>query len=103
MIWVIIICCGLATFAARFLPLSGILPAELPKPAQQAMKFVPVAVLVPIILSSIFVSTDSQIELVGNMRIYAALIAGVVAVKTRNVIFTIITGLVCLWALEFLF
>lgn len=102
MIWVIIICCGLATFAARFLPLSGILPAELPKPVQRAMKFVPVSVLMPIILSGIFVSSEGQIELIDNMRIYAALLAAAVAIVTKNVILTIITGLSCLWALEFL-
>ena len=103
MIWIIMICCGLATFAARFLPLSGFLPAELPKPVQKAMQFVPVAVLMPIILSGIFISTDQQIQIDGNMRIYAAVIAAIVAITTRNVIATIITGLLCLWGLDFLF
>ena len=97
------ICCGLTTFAARFLPLSGILPAELPKPVRRAMQFVPVSVLMPIILSGIFVTADQQVQFDGNMRIYAALIAGIVAITTRNVIATIITGLLCLWGLEFLF
>ena len=84
MIWIIMICCGLATFAARFLPLSGILPAELPKPVQKAMQFVPVAVLMPIILSGIFISTDQQIQIDGNMRIYAAVIAAIIAITTRT-------------------
>ena len=103
MIWFIIICCGLATFAARFLPLSGLFPPELPRPVRQAMRFVPVAVLSPIIVTGIFISPEGSLELDGNMRIWAAILASAIAIRTGNILLTLLSGLLGLWALQLAF
>lgn len=101
MIWFLMICCGAITFAARFLPLSGLLPKELPPIVQRAMHFVPIAVLTPIIVSGIFISPDGDIHLIDNMRIYAAIIASVAAVISRSILATLASGLISLWVLNF--
>ncbi len=101
MIWVVMICCGLITFASRFLPLSGLLPTNLPPLVKRAMHFVPIAVLTPIIVSGIFISPDGQLVLADNMRIYAAGIASITALMTRSILATLGAGLISLWVLNF--
>ena len=102
MIWWIMICCGLITFAARFLPLSGLLPDELPAGVKRAMHYVPIAVLTPIIVSGIFIADDGNFMLTDNMRLYAAIIAAAIAIFTRSILATLIAGLSSLWLLNFL-
>ncbi len=100
-IWLIIIGCGILTFLTRFLPLTGVLPARLPAWFEQAMGFVPIAVLTPIIMHAIFISGDDGLVFTGNYRIHAGLVALVIALITRSVIWTLLAGFSCLWALNF--
>ena len=66
------------------------------------MYYVPVAVLTPIIIYSVFLPTD-EVALFNNMRIPAALLALIATILTERVIVTIIVGMVSLWALEYFF
>ena len=102
MLWGLILTCGLFTFLTRFLPLAGQLPEKLPPVIEQAMHYVPVAVLTPIIIYSVFLPAE-EVALFNNMRIPAALLALVATVVTGRVIVTIVVGMVSLWALEYLF
>ena len=102
MLWGLILACGLFTFLTRFLPLAGLLPEKLPPVIERAMHYVPVAVLTPIIIYSVFLPTEEG-ALFNNMRIPAALLALVATVVTRRVIVTIVVGMASLWALEYLF
>ena len=102
MLWGLILTCGLFTFLTRFLPLAGLLPEKLPSVIERAMNYVPVAVLTPIIIYSVFFPTGGM-SLIDNMRIPAALLALVATVVTGRVIVTIVVGMGSLWALEYLF
>ena len=102
MLWGLILACGLFTFLTRFLPLAGLLPEKLPPVIERAMHYVPVAVLTPIIIYSVFLPTE-EVALFNNMRIPAALLALVATVVTRRVIVTLVVGMASLWALEYLF
>ena len=102
MLWGLILTCGLFTFLTRFLPLAGLLPEKLSPVIERAMHYVPVAVLTPIIIYSVFLSTE-EVALFNNMRIPAALLALVATVVTGRVIVTIVVGMASLWALEHLF
>ena len=102
MLWGLILTCGLFTFLTRFLPLAGLLPERLPPVIERAMHYVPIAVLTPIIIYSVFLHTE-EVALFNNMRIPAALLALVATVVTGRVIVTIVAGLASLWALEYLF
>ena len=102
MLWGLILTCGLFTFLTRFLPLAGLLPEKLPAVIERAMHYVPVSVLTPIIIYSVFLPTG-EVSLIDNMRIPAALLALIVTIVTERVMVTIVVGMASLWVLEYFF
>lgn len=100
MSWEIIIAIGVLVFLQRgfFILIAG--RWDLPPRIQQALRFAPAAALSAIILPAIlYRDGDYQIAL-SNPRIIAALLAGVVAYRTRNVIATLVVGMIALWVLQ---
>ena len=102
MIWLVMIACGIFTFATRFVMFSDVAPRQLPTWLQDALSFVPIAVLTAIIVPAVIVAPDGGLALVGNARLPAALVAVTVALFTRSVLATIATGLASLWCLDWL-
>ncbi|MEC8641583.1 MAG: AzlD domain-containing protein [Pseudomonadota bacterium] len=100
MIWLVMVTCGLFTFGTRFVMFSDIAPRQLPAWLQDALGFVPIAVLTAIIVPAVIVAPDGGLALAGNSRLPAALVAITVALVTRSVLATITTGLVALWCLD---
>ena len=100
MIWLVMIACGLLTFATRFVMFSGLAPRRLPDWLGDALGFVPIAVLTAIIVPAVITGPESTLFIVGNSRLPAAVIAVSVALLTRSVLATIATGLAALWFLE---
>ena len=98
MIWLVMIACGLLTFATRFVMFSGLAPRRLPDWLEDALGFVPIAVLTAIIVPAVVTGPEGTIA--GNSRLPAAVIAVSVALLTRSVLATIATGLAALWCLE---
>ena len=102
MIWFVMIACGLFTFATRFVMFSDIAPRQLPGWLQDALGFVPVAVLTAIIVPAVIIAPEGGLALAGNARFPAALVAVTVALVTRSVLATIASGLGALWLLDWL-
>lgn len=103
MIWLVMIVTGLLTFASRFVMFSDFAPKQLPKKFQEALTFVPAAVLSAIILPSVLVGGDGTLlTIADNPRLPAAIIAVAVALATRSVIATIASGMATLWLLDWL-
>ena len=102
MIWFVMIACGLFTFATRFVMFSDIAPRQLPDWLQDALGFVPIAVLTAIIVPAVIIAPEGGLALAGNARLPAALVAVTVALVTRSVLATIATGLGALWLLDWL-
>ena len=102
MIWFVMIACGLFTYATRFVMFSDIAPRQLPGWLQDALGFVPIAVLTAIIVPAVIIAPEGGLALAGNARIPAALVAVTVALVTRSVLATIATGLGALWCLDWL-
>ena len=100
-LFILMCLCGAFTYATRLLPLTGWLPVKLPGWFERAMYFVPIAVLTPIITHSVFVTGEAGIVLVDNLRLPAACVAIAVALLTRSVIITLISGFACLWGLSY--
>lgn len=98
-LWSLIFACGLLTFSTRFLPLTGLLPKQLPPLIERAMHFVPVAVLSPIVIYGVFLP-EGSLAFDQNMRIFAALLALVATLITGRVMVTIVVGMGSLWLLE---
>lgn len=102
MIWFVMIACGLFTYATRFVMFSDIAPRQLPDWLQDALGFVPIAVLTAIIVPAVIIAPEGGLALAGNARLPAALVAVTVALVTRSVLATIATGLGALWCLDWL-
>ena len=93
MTWSLIILCGIITFLMRFIPLSGIISKELSPSTKNSFKFIPLAVLTPIIVNDLSIVENNNLFLIENYKLYSGLIAVIVAFLTNNVLATISTGM----------
>lgn len=99
-LWLTIIGAGLLTYAIRlsFIVLLGRI--SVPEVVRRGLRFVPAAVLSAIIFSEVLLK-DKQLYLsFNNTRLFAGLIAALVAWRTRNILLTIVVGMLALWALQ---
>ena len=101
MIWMVMIVCGLLTFSMRFVMFSDLAPKQLPHWLEEALTFVPLAVLTAIIVPAVIISPEGGLMLAGNSRLPAALVAVAAALITRSVLATIASGLGSMWVLEY--
>ena len=101
MIWLVMILCGLLTLAMRFVMFSDLAPKQLPAWLEEALGFLPVAVLTAIIMPAVIISPVGGVMLAGNSKLPAALIAVTVALVTRSVLATIASGLGSMWVLDY--
>ena len=102
-IWLTIITAGLLTYATR---LSSILlygKFEMPILVERALRFVPVAVLTAIFFPELLIIQGDLMLSFQNPRLLAGLLAILVAWRTKNVIYTIVIGMLTLWLLQFIF
>ena len=93
MTWSLIILCGVITFLIRFIPLSGIISNDLPLFVKQSFKYIPLAVLTPIIVNDLSIIENKNFFLIDNFKLYAAFIAILVSLIWNNVLATISIGM----------
>jgi len=104
MIWILMFATGLFTFGTRFFMLSGAINRDLPNWLKEALHFVPIAVLTAIIAPAVLINPiTNEVTITGNSRLFAAIISILVAIITRQVIYTIAAGLATLWLLDWTF
>ncbi len=99
-LWLTIIAAGLITYAFR---LSFILlweRVDVPLWLQRSLRFVPPAVLTAIIFPELFLPSGSLNLSLGNARLIAGILAGLVAWRTRNIMLTILVGMGVLLLLQ---
>lgn len=99
-LWLAILGMGVLTYGIR---LSLILLADrvqLSGNIRQALRFVPPAVLSAIIAPEMLMPNGMLDVSLGNGRLLAGLVAILVAWKTKNVLLTIIVGMLVLWLLQ---
>ena len=100
LLWVSIIIIGLLTLGIRlsfmlFMGQTRIVPI-----IQQALRFVPVAVLSALIAPALFLPGGSLNLTLGNIRLIAGIVAICIAWRTKNVLLTIVIGMACLLILQ---
>ncbi len=89
---------ALVTFAIRYPVLVLVGKIKLPDPIFRALKYVPPAILTAIILPAVLLNDSNQLNLrLTNAPLVAGLLAAFVAWRTRNVLLTIILGMLALW------
>ena len=99
-LWGIILTVGLGTFLLRLSFVHWFGGRETPPIVGQVLRHVPAAVLCALIVPAVLFRDGQAALSLGNERLLAALAAGVVAARTRNVVLTIVVGMGSLWALQ---
>mgnify|MGYP000922647565 CR=1 FL=1 len=96
-LWLMLVIIGVLTFLTR---LSFILILDKGNPPQwfkRGLRFVPLAVLPSLILPELFIQ-ENKLTLPPDLpRLTASLAAGLVAWRTKNMLLTILTGMVVLF------
>jgi branched-subunit amino acid transport protein len=91
---------GLGTYLTRLSFIGAIGDRRLPPAAERALRFVAPAVFGAIVLPAVIRPEGSVDLTLANARWLAAIVAGFVTWKTRNVALTAVIGLVALWSIE---
>jgi branched-subunit amino acid transport protein len=99
-LWLLLLAMGLVTFAIRLSLIGGLGRFELPPLVRRALRFVPPAVLTAIIFPELLMPSGALDLSLTNDRLLAGLLAVLVALRTRNVVFTVAIGMLALWLLQ---
>lgn len=101
-LWSLFAAVGLGTFVLRFLFIYLFGKIEMPRWLQRALRFVPAAALAALVFPALTHPAGHLDLSLQNARLLAGLAGAVVAWKTRNVLLTILAGMILLWGLEML-
>ena len=99
--WTLIIYCGLITFFTRFSMIALLKKEMFNDRIREVLSYVPSAIFPAIIFPAIFLDNSGDLLLEANPKIFAAIIAILVGLITKNVIATIFSGLISYWFLIF--
>jgi branched-subunit amino acid transport protein len=98
--WLTMLLAGLVTFAIRLSFIWIVGQRSVPPLLRRALRLVPPAVLTGIIFPEVFMPAGQLDISFGNARLLAAVLAVLIAWRTRNVVLTIIVGMLSLWLLQ---
>ena len=101
MIWVGMITAGILNFLSKFLSLNYFDASKMNPIVRQILAYVPSAIFPAIIFPAIFLSETGNLDLENNPKIYASIVAIIIGVLSKNIIATIISGLVSYWFIIF--
>tara|TARA_E500000331_G_scaffold154720_1_gene150316 strand:- start:133 stop:456 length:324 start_codon:yes stop_codon:yes gene_type:complete len=99
--WTLILYCGLITYLTRFSMIALIKKEMFNDRIREILSFVPSAIFPAIIFPAIFINDAGLIEIEGNLKIIAAIIAMIIGIITRSILATIFSGLISYWFLIF--
>ena len=99
--WTLILYCGLITYLTRFSMIALIKKEMFNDRIREILSFVPSAIFPAIIFPAIFINDAGLIEIEGNLKIIAAIIAMIIGIVTRSILATIFSGLISYWFLIF--
>jgi len=91
------------TFGIRYPVLAFVSKVQLPEIVEQALIFVPPAVLMAIIAPAVLIPGGDKVLLdISNPALIASIIAAFVAWRTKNLLLTIVVGMAVLWLWKWL-
>ena len=99
----LIIYCGLVTFFSRYLMIAILKKEMFTDRIREVLSFVPSAIFPAIIFPAIFLDNTGMFVFVSNLKIYAAAVALLFGLITKNVIVTIFSGLTSYWLIIYMF
>lgn len=98
--WPVVLGIGLGTFAIRYSFILIMDRLTLPDAFHRMLRFIPASVLTALVTPSVLLHKNGVTAFAGWDRLIAALVAVLVAWKTRNTLATIASGMVVLWGLQ---
>ncbi|TVR20037.1 MAG: AzlD domain-containing protein [Anaerolineaceae bacterium] len=101
--WVLISGMAIVTFSVRYPVLAILGRLDLPPALTRALKYVPAVVLTAIIMPEILLHGGTLDVAPTNPRLIGALVAGVIAWRTRDLLWTIGGGMAAFFAWRLLF
>ncbi|GCE08677.1 AzlD domain-containing protein [Dictyobacter aurantiacus] len=99
-LWITIITIGLLTLGTRLSFIVFMGKMQVAPIVQQALRFVPIAVLSALIAPALFFPGGSLDISLSNARLIAGILAILIAWRTKNVLLTIASGMACLLILQ---
>ncbi|GCE24486.1 AzlD domain-containing protein [Dictyobacter kobayashii] len=99
-LWITIIIIGLLTLGIRLSFIVFMGKMQVSPIVQQALRFVPIAVLSALISPALFFPHGSLEVSSSNIRLIAGILAILIAWRTKNVLLTISSGMACLLILQ---
>ena len=99
-IWLIMIGLAIGTFLIRlsFIQLLG--QREMPPLLARSLRFIPASILSALVVPQILTRNNALQISFANPQLLAGIVAGLVAWRTRNVVLTVVSGMVVLWLLQ---
>ncbi|RJX40573.1 AzlD domain-containing protein [Paenibacillus pinisoli] len=91
---------AILTFLPRVIPLMILSRFELPEWAERWLSFVPIAVMAALIGQELFLHNGEWIPIGSNLNLLAAIPAFIVAIQTRSLLLTVVTGVLSLMLLR---
>jgi branched-subunit amino acid transport protein len=101
--WAVIVIVGTLNYLSRLSFIALFARIEMPAVAARALRFVPAAMLTAIVVPAVVFAAPGTLAFsYTNPRLVAALVAAVVAWRTRNAVATMGVGMVALWLVQWL-
>ena len=100
-IWLVMLLGGLLTFGMRFSLIYLFGRFQVPETMRRALHYVPPAVLSAIIFPELFIREAALDLTLDNHRLLAGILAVLVAWFSKNILITIIAGMIALFLLQF--
>jgi branched-subunit amino acid transport protein len=94
---------GAVTYAQRLSLIGALGKLEMPQIVIRALRFVPPAVLTAIIVPEVLIPGGEELDFsLGNARLMAAGLAVLIAWRSKNVVLTVVVGMVAFWIIQVL-
>ena len=101
-IWISIILAGLINYLTRLGSVLIINPKKMNNTTKQILNYVPSAVFPAIIFPAVFLNQDGNLVEINDPKVLAIFIAFSIGIISKNLIVTILSGLISFWIITFL-
>ena len=102
-IWISVVIAGTINYLTRLGSILLIKPEKLNESTKKILGYVPSAVFPAIIFPAVFLNETSTIVQINDPKIIGFFVAIVIGYISKNIILTIIAGLISYWTVIFLF
>ncbi len=101
-IWISIIIAGIINYLTRLGSILIFKPSKINDNTKQILKYVPSAVFPAIIFPAVFLNQDGNLVQLGDPKVVAISIAFLIGILSKNLVITILSGLISFWTILFL-